>query len=74
MRAPPADLKLKVLKAIAQEYNLEWDSSNTEAEFSKKHEDLLVCFLLVNLLLDISFSFAQSIYKNQHALSHFCFY
>nr|XP_029122334.1 IST1 homolog isoform X1 [Elaeis guineensis] len=41
VRAPPADLKLKVLKAIAQEYNLEWDSSNTEAEFSKKHEDLL---------------------------------
>lgn len=41
VRAPPADLKLKVLKAIAQEYNLEWDSSNTEVEFSKKHEDLL---------------------------------
>ena len=54
VRAPPADLKLKVLKAIAQEYNLEWDSSNTEAEFSKKHEDLLVCFLVAKLLLDIS--------------------
>ncbi|XP_073004228.1 uncharacterized protein [Typha latifolia] len=41
VRAPPADLKLKVLKAIAQEYNLEWDSSNTEEEFNKKYEDLL---------------------------------
>ncbi|KAK2971592.1 hypothetical protein RJ640_017961 [Escallonia rubra] len=38
---PPAEVKLKVLKDIAQEYNVEWDSSNTEAEFSKKPEDLL---------------------------------
>lgn len=39
--APAAEVKLKVLNGIAQEYNLEWNSSNTEAEFSKKHEDLL---------------------------------
>jgi len=39
--APAAEVKLKVLNSIAQEYNLEWNSSNTEAEFSKKHEDLL---------------------------------
>lgn len=39
--APAAEVKLKVLNDIAQEYNLEWNSSNTEAEFSKKHEDLL---------------------------------
>ncbi|KAK3006099.1 hypothetical protein RJ639_017422 [Escallonia herrerae] len=38
---PPAEVKLKVLKDIAREYNVEWDSSNTEAEFSKKPEDLL---------------------------------
>ncbi|CAL9115780.1 unnamed protein product [Musa textilis] len=40
-RAPLAELKIKVLKAIAQEYNLAWDSSSTEAELSKNHEDLL---------------------------------
>jgi hypothetical protein len=40
--APAAGVKLKVLKDIAREYNVEWDSSSTEAEFSKKHEDLLV--------------------------------
>ncbi|KAL5665405.1 hypothetical protein ACJX0J_025513, partial [Zea mays] len=34
-------IKAEVMKAIAQEYNFEWDSSNTEAEFSKKFEDLL---------------------------------
>jgi hypothetical protein len=37
-------IKAEVMKAIAQEYNFEWDSSNTEAEFSKKFEDLLVAF------------------------------
>lgn len=40
--APAAEVRLKVLKGIAQEYNVQWDSSSTEAEFSKKHEDLLV--------------------------------
>lgn len=40
--APSGEARLKVLKEIAQEYNLNWDSSNTEAEFSRKHEDLLV--------------------------------
>lgn len=39
--APSAETRLKLLKEIAQEYNLDWDSSKTEAEFSKKHEDLL---------------------------------
>ncbi|KAM6589121.1 hypothetical protein CsatA_011726 [Cannabis sativa] len=39
--APSPEVKLKVLKEIAREYNLEWDSSNAEAELSKRHEDLL---------------------------------
>ncbi|GER43858.1 regulator of Vps4 activity in the MVB pathway protein [Striga asiatica] len=39
--APPVHLKLKVLKEIALECNINWDSSATEAEFSKKPEDLL---------------------------------
>ncbi|EXB97030.1 hypothetical protein L484_014641 [Morus notabilis] len=38
---PSGELKLKVLKEIAQEYNLKWDSSNAEAELSKRHDDLL---------------------------------
>ncbi|XP_068643615.1 uncharacterized protein [Aristolochia californica] len=41
VKAPPANVKLKLLKDIAQEFVLEWDSSSTEAEFNKKHEDLL---------------------------------
>ncbi|KAI3778975.1 hypothetical protein L2E82_08370 [Cichorium intybus] len=38
---PPGDMKLNVLKEIAQEYNVSWDSSKTEAEFNKRPEDLL---------------------------------
>ncbi|KAJ6801410.1 IST1-like protein [Iris pallida] len=41
VRAPTAVTKLKTLKGIAKEYNLDWDYTSTEAEFSKKHEDLL---------------------------------
>ncbi|XP_077253771.1 regulator of Vps4 activity in the MVB pathway protein [Tasmannia lanceolata] len=41
VKAPSGDLKLRILKEIAHEYSLEWDSSSTEVEFSKKHEDLL---------------------------------
>ncbi|XP_038875452.1 IST1 homolog [Benincasa hispida] len=39
--APPGELKLKVMKEIAQEHGLNWDSSSTASEFSKTHEDLL---------------------------------
>ncbi|KAF5794097.1 putative vacuolar protein sorting-associated protein Ist1 [Helianthus annuus] len=38
---PSGEVKLNVLKEIAQEYNILWDSSKTEAEFNKKPEDLL---------------------------------
>ncbi|KAJ0985796.1 hypothetical protein J5N97_004152 [Dioscorea zingiberensis] len=41
VRVAPSDLRLKVLKEIAREHNLEWDSSSTEAELRKTHEDLL---------------------------------
>lgn len=53
VRAPPAEARLKVLKEIAQEFSLEWDSSNTEAELGKKHEDLLVAVNLVLLVAHI---------------------
>uniref|UniRef100_A0A1J3JJI7 IST1-like protein n=1 Tax=Noccaea caerulescens TaxID=107243 RepID=A0A1J3JJI7_NOCCA len=39
--SPSGEARLKVLKEIAKEYNLNWDSSATEAEFMKTHEDLL---------------------------------
>lgn len=39
--APSAEVRLKVLKDIAREYNVDWDSSETEKEFKKTPEDLL---------------------------------
>lgn len=47
VNAPSGVVRLKVLKEISKEFNLDWDSSNAEAEFSKKHEDLLVPSLLI---------------------------
>ncbi|XP_028768609.1 IST1 homolog [Neltuma alba] len=41
VHAPSGEAKLKVLREIAEEYNVAWDYSKTEAEFSKNHEDLL---------------------------------
>jgi len=35
-------VKLKLLREIAQEFNINWDSSETEIELNKKHDDLLV--------------------------------
>lgn len=43
--APAGDVKLKLLKEIAAEHNLDWDPSDTEAELLKTHEDLLVRLL-----------------------------
>lgn len=41
-RAPPVEEKLKLLKEIAEEHELDWDPAATEKEFLKSHEDLLV--------------------------------
>ncbi|KAK1308911.1 hypothetical protein QJS10_CPA09g00471 [Acorus calamus] len=41
IRAPPAEIKLKLLKEIAEEHEIDWDPTSTETEFLKPHEDLL---------------------------------
>ncbi|KAL0366435.1 UNVERIFIED_CONTAM: ist1 [Sesamum radiatum] len=41
VRAPAPDVKLKLLKEIAEEHELEWDPSASEGELLKPHEDLL---------------------------------
>lgn len=41
IRAPPPDVKLKMLKEIAEEHQLDWDPSASETELLKPHEDLL---------------------------------
>lgn len=41
VRAPAPDVKLKLLKEIAEEHELDWDPEASETEFFKPHEDLL---------------------------------
>ncbi|GLT29865.1 hypothetical protein SLA2020_047020 [Shorea laevis] len=41
IRAPSPESKLKLLKEIAEEHELDWDPAASETEFLKPHEDLL---------------------------------
>ncbi|CAA0843384.1 Regulator of Vps4 activity in the MVB pathway protein [Striga hermonthica] len=41
VRSPAPDVKLKLLKEIAEEHELDWDPAATESELLKPHEDLL---------------------------------
>ncbi|KAI8015396.1 IST1-like protein [Camellia lanceoleosa] len=41
VRAPDPDVKLKLLKEIAEEHELDWDPVASETELLKPHEDLL---------------------------------
>lgn len=41
VRAPSPEAKLKLLKEIAEEHELEWDPAASESELFKSHEDLL---------------------------------
>lgn len=41
VRAPPGEVKLKLMKEIAAEHDVAWDPADTEAELLKSHEDLL---------------------------------
>ncbi|MQM19195.1 hypothetical protein Taro_052196 [Colocasia esculenta] len=41
VRAPSVESKIKLLKEIAAEHEVEWDPAASETEFLKPHEDLL---------------------------------
>lgn len=45
VRTPPGEVKLKVLKEIAKEYQIDWDTAESEKELLKPPEELIVCFL-----------------------------
>lgn len=47
VRAPSVEAKLKLLKEIAEEHELDWDPADSESEFLKPHEDLLVCIMVM---------------------------
>jgi len=41
VRAPSGEVKLKLMKEIAVEHDVDWDPTDSEAELLKSHEDLL---------------------------------
>ncbi|CAA7401066.1 unnamed protein product [Spirodela intermedia] len=41
IRAPPIEVKLRLLKEIAEEHEVDWDPFESETEFLRPHEDLL---------------------------------
>ncbi|KAJ1378702.1 Vacuolar protein sorting-associated protein Ist1 [Sesbania bispinosa] len=41
VRTPPGELKLKVLKEIAKEYQVDWDTAESEKELLKPPEELI---------------------------------
>lgn len=50
-RAPSMKVKLKLMREIAEEHNVEWDATHFELEYSKPPEDLLVsCVFYASLV------------------------
>ena len=46
VKKPSGQTKLKVLKDIAKEHQIDWDTTESEQELLKPPEDLIVCALL----------------------------
>lgn len=51
VRAPSPETKLKLLKEIAEEHELDWNPASTETDLFKSHEDLLVSTLSLRISL-----------------------
>lgn len=45
VRTPPGEVKLKVLKEIAKEHQIDWDTTESETELLKPPEELIVRFV-----------------------------
>lgn len=43
VKTPSGEVKLKVLKEIAKEYQVQWDTTETEEELLKPPEERIVC-------------------------------
>ena len=46
VRTPSGEVKLKVMKEIAKEYQGDWDTTESEMELLKPPEERIVCFWL----------------------------
>jgi hypothetical protein len=43
VKKPSGQIKLKVLKDIAKEHQIDWDTTESEQELLKPSEELIVC-------------------------------
>lgn len=68
VRAPSPEKKLKLLKEIAEEHELDWDPAASESEFFKSHEDLLVTTVFLLIGLTFLFHFLLLVYPSQIVL------
>lgn len=56
VRTPPGEVKLKVLKEIAKEHHIDWDTTDSEKELLKPPEELIVRFVSWSPLLAYALS------------------
>ena len=64
VKTPSGEVKLKVMKEIAKEYQVEWDTTESEMELLKPPEELIVCFFLsYELLVNYGFPFNLATYE-----------
>jgi hypothetical protein len=54
VRTPSGEVKLKLMKEIAKEHQIDWDPADSEKELLKTPEDMLVRSLLKSFTLLIS--------------------
>lgn len=50
VKKPTGEIKLKVMKAIAKEYQVDWDTTETEQELLKPPEERLVVTTFIFIL------------------------
>lgn len=54
VRTPTGEVKLKLMKEIAKEYQIEWNSTESEAELLKPAEERIVCIFPPSLSISLT--------------------
>lgn len=51
VKTPSGEVKLKIMKEIAKEYQVEWDTADSEMELLKPPEERIVCLYLKSIYI-----------------------
>jgi vacuolar protein sorting-associated protein IST1 len=60
VRNPGGEYKLKIMKEIAKEFQVDWDTTETEQELLKPQEESIVCLLISPLNFLFHYSKSES--------------